>query len=267
VYNNATLLTADDERALAERMQAGDEAARTELITRNLRLVHAIANAWQGRGVELDDLVQEGTIGLMRAVEKFDATKGHKFSTYATWWIRQAVTRAIAQRARLIRLPVHMHDRVCRVARVRARLALELGREATAGEIAAAAGLSRPQLAAALAAALAAIEPVSLDAAIGDGRPGDPLCRMDMIAADTEPPDQAVAQAEAAERIAAALMDLSERARLVIQLRYGLGYEPHTLEATGAVLGVTRERARQIERDAMQILRAGAGAHGLAGLL
>ena len=264
MYNNATLLTAVEERALAERMQAGDEAARTELITRNLRLVHAIANAWQGRGVELDDLVQEGTIGLMRAVEKFDATKGHKFSTYATWWIRQAVTRAIAQRARLIRLPVHMHDRVCRVARVRARLALELGREATAGEIAAAADLSRPQL----AAALAAIEPVSLDAAIGgDGRPGDPLCRMDMIAADTEPPDQVVAQAEAAERIAAALMDLSERARLVIQLRYGLGYEPHTLEATGAVLGVTRERARQIERDAMQILRAGAGAHGLAGLL
>ena len=264
MYNNATLLTADDERALAERMQAGDEAARTELITRNLRLVHAIANAWQGRGVELDDLVQEGTIGLMRAVEKFDATKGHKFSTYATWWIRQAVTRAIAQRARLIRLPVHMHDRVCRVARVRARLALELGREATAGEIAAAAGLSRPQL----AAALAAIEPVSLDAEIGgDGRSGDPLCRMDMIAAGTEPPDQVVAQAEAAAHIAAALMDLSERERLVIRLRYGFGCEPHTLEAVGQRLGVTRERIRQIERQAVQTLRARADVQGLAGLL
>ena len=261
------LPTVDEERRLAERCAQGDTAAREQLITRNMRLVVSIAKKYRGRDLDLLDLIQEGALGLMRAVDGFDHTKGHKLSTYATWWIRQAITRAIADKSRAIRVPVHLHERATKIKRVRNDLTIALGRAPTAAELAEACNVSLCQLESATAATWT---PQSLDAPIAgqDRNDGDPLTLHGTLIADETPLDEHAAEVDQAERIALALARLGERERRVIELRYGLGGErPHTLEEAGRAFGVTRERARQIEKEALETLRLRAGRYGLIGLL
>jgi RNA polymerase primary sigma factor len=244
------LLTADQEVTLAKRVERGDMAAKTHMIEANLRLVVAIAKPHLGRGLSFLDLIQEGSLGLIRAVEKFDYRKGFKFSTYAHWWIRQAVQRAIADQARTIRIPVHMFERLNRVTYVQRQLVQFLGREPRPDEIAAELELTSEEVRQILGMAQF---PISLEKPIGeneDAKLGDLV--EDELA---ESPFDVASVSLRGEDIERALAALPERARQVIELRFGLhDDQPRTLEEVGRTLGVTRERIRQIENTTLKTL-------------
>jgi RNA polymerase primary sigma factor len=237
------LLTAEEEISLAKRVERGDPAAKQALIEANLRLVVSVAKRYVGRGMLFLDLIQEGNLGLMRAVEKFDWRRGYKFSTYATWWIRQAITRGIADQARTIRVPVHMVETINKLVRVRRQLTQELERDPTNEEIALKMEITPARVEQILKIAQ---EPVSLETPVGDE---DDSNLGDFIEDDElQRPHVAVDSKLRGEEIQGVLSSLSHRERKVIELRYGLGGgEPMTLEEVGRYFGVTRERIRQIE--------------------
>src|SRR5207249_253852 len=253
------LLTADQEVYLAKRVERGDVAAKTQMIEANLRLVVSIAKPYVGRGLSFLDLIQEGSFGLIRAVEKFDYRKGFKFSTYATWWIRQAVTRALADKARTIRIPVHMFERLNKVIHIQRQLVQRLGREPRPDEIAAELELTTEEVREILRMAQ---HPVSLEKPIGEEEEselGDFV--QDELA---ESPDEQASLSLRREDIEKALESLPERERKVIELRFGLqGEQPCTLEEVGRAFGVTRERIRQIENNTLKKLESLPEAQGL----
>ena len=245
------LLTAAEEIALAKRIERGDLIAKRHMIESNLRLVVSIAKGYRGLGVPFLDLIQEGTLGLNRAVEKFDWRRGFKFSTYATWWIRQSVQRAVANHARTIRVPVHVVERQQKLSRAARRLEVELGREATKDELAEATGLPMQHVDEALGAAHAS---VSLNQTVGaddEGELGDLFA--DREAAD--PFDEAE-ESLRKQGVRRALDALPERERRILELRFGFEGEPWTLEAIGHELDLTRERVRQLEAQALARLAA-----------
>jgi RNA polymerase primary sigma factor len=247
------LLTREEERELARRKDEGDEEAKRRLIESNLRLVMAITRNYTRANVPLLDLIQEGNLGLIRAVEKFDYRLGYKLSTYATWWIRQAITRALADQGRTIRLPVHVADQVRRLLRARRQLAQKLNREPTLVELARAAELSEERV----RELLELVEnPVSLETPVGDGESlyGDLIEDVHSLA----PHEQSAEQARGRE-LAGALEQLNPRMHRVLSLRFGLdGSAPQTLEEVGSQLGITRERVRQLETRALRELRLAA---------
>jgi RNA polymerase primary sigma factor len=250
---NGRLLTADEERELARRKDEGDAAAKARLIESNLRLVMSITRNYTRAGVPVLDLIQEGNLGLIRAVEKFDWRLGYKLSTYATWWIRQAVTRAVADQGRTIRLPLHVAEQVRKLLRSRRLLAQALNRDPTIDEIAADSGLT-PERISALLELLE--DPVSLETPVGDGegRFGDLIEDL-----EHEEPDAAAAAGLRSVELAKALQRLSPRMRRVLELRFGLEDDrPKTLREVAAQLGITRERVRQLESSALRQLRAAA---------
>ena len=244
------LLTAAEERELARRKDEGDDAAKRKLIESNLRLVMSITRNYTKAGVPLLDLIQEGNLGLIRAVEKFDYTMGFKLSTYATWWIRQAVTRALAEQGRTIRLPVHVAEQVRRVMRGRRVLAQKLNRDPTTDEIAEETGFTSARVQELLELVQ---DPVSLETPVGDGE----SLYGDMVEdTKTAGPDVETADRLRATELAAALDRLNPRMRHVVCRRFGLdGQPPETLEEVGAGLGITRERVRQLESRALRELR------------
>jgi RNA polymerase primary sigma factor len=239
------LLTAEDEVELAKRIERGDARAKERMINSNLRLVVHNARRYTGHGVPMGDLVQEGVIGLNRAVEKFDWRKGFKFSTYATWWIRQACQRAIANQSKTIRIPVHVDERRGTLARARQRFEIAQGREPTLEELATAAGMSTQHAQEALAAVEAS---VSMDQPVGDG---DAVLSEFFADPDSVDPEGAAVDAMRGVAVRKALEKLSERERRIIELRYGFAGETMALEAIGKELGITRERVRQLEREAL----------------
>ena len=247
------LLTREEERELARRKDEGDEAAKRRLIESNLRLVMSITRNYTKASVPLLDLIQEGNLGLIRAVEKFDYRLGFKLSTYATWWIRQAITRALADQGRTIRLPVHVADQVRRLLRARRQLAQKLNHEPTLAELA----RETQQTEERVRELLELVEiPVSLDTPVGDGESlyGDLIEDVHSLA----PHDQSAQEARGRE-LAGALEQLNPRMRRVLSLRFGLdGEHPQTLEEVGSQLGITRERVRQLETRALRELRAAA---------
>jgi RNA polymerase primary sigma factor len=245
------LLTAAEERELARLKDEGDEAAKRRLIECNLRLVMSITRNYTKAGVPLLDLIQEGNLGLMRAVEKFDYTMGYKLSTYATWWIRQAVTRALAEQGRTIRLPVHVAEQVRRAMRARRVLAQKLNRDPTMDEIAAESGFT-PERVQELFDLVQ--DPVSLETPVGDG---ESLYGELIEDTKTDAPDQQTAMNLRSTELVKALDQLNPRMRHVVERRFGLdGEPPQTLEEVGVGLGITRERVRQLESRALRQLRA-----------
>jgi len=246
------LLTAVEELTLAKRVEAGDSAARRRMIEANLRLVVSIAKRYRGHGVPLLDLIQEGTIGLDRAVDGFDWRRGHKFSTYATWWIRQSVQRAVSRHARTIRIPEHIVERQIILDAAARRLVVELGREPTLAELADATGISLAHVREARGVAHAS---VSLNQQLGDEGDGEGELG-DLFADDraTDPFNEA-AEAWRRQSIREALCVLPERERHIIDRRFGFEGECWTLEAIGQELGLTRERVRQLEAHALSRLR------------
>jgi RNA polymerase primary sigma factor len=250
------LLTAAQEVELAKRIERGDMAAKQRMIQSNLRLVVSIAKNYRNQGLPFLDLIQEGTLGLIRAVEKFDWRRGFKFSTYATWWIRQAVARALADKARMIRMPVHIVERLHKMNRAERHLWTLLGREPTLEEIAFEANLPLEQAREVRAAPRA----TSLDAPVGSE---DDAVLGDFVAGDDPLPEELVADSLRSQTLAEALESLPERHRSVIILRYGLDQsDPRTLEEIGKRLSITRERVRQIEVEALHRL---ATLHEMAG--
>jgi RNA polymerase primary sigma factor len=247
------LLTREEERELARRKDEGDEEAKRRLIESNLRLVMAITRNYTKANVPLLDLIQEGNLGLIRAVEKFDYRLGYKLSTYATWWIRQAITRALADQGRTIRLPVHVADEVRRLLRARRQLAQKLNREPTLVELARESQQSEERV----RELLGLVEtPVSLETPVGDGESlyGDLIEDVHSLA-----PHEQTAEHARGRELAGALEQLNPRMRRVLSLRFGLdGGAPKTLEEVGSELGITRERVRQLETRALRELRLAA---------